>query len=308
MLLLVITWLSVPTAAAAEQPAKTAAGEFDAGVRFFDAAEYPAAARAFLRADRLAPNSEAVANAITSALKTTDYLLVVEAAERGVERAQQDAALAAKARQALARAREHLAEIEMTCSPSPCSLRLDGVGVQSGSHFVLPGTHTVSASGSEGVEAPERRQSFEVGTRYQIHLDVADPGPAAPTPAPVEPESEAASSATAGTAIDEAPAAGVDPAWFYVGAGVSTVLAGLTIWSGLDTLSANDAAGDRAPKSQIDAIRAKAQRTDLLLAGTVVAVGVTGYVGVVLVDWAGDAKDPSTRSPQGAILTWGRAF
>jgi hypothetical protein len=68
------------------------------------------------------------------------------------------------------------------------------------------------------------------------------------------------------------------PVLLYASAGVTTVLAGLTIWSGLDTLAARR----RLPGSQADndAVMARAHRTDALLAGTFVLVGLTVVLGV----------------------------
>jgi hypothetical protein len=297
----------------ARADASKAAQDFDAGVRFFDAAEYPAAARAFLRADQLAPNSEAVANAITSALKTTDHLLVVEAAMRGVARAGDDTALAAKARQALAKARVHLAELELSCAPQPCRLELDGVEAPPGAHFVLPGTHSVIARDGEGMLMAERSQSFEVGTRYRLELR--------PTPAATEPkENPAASSASppeesagaisegrtdAAEAPPPAPAT-VSPTWFYVSAGVTAVLAGFTVWSAVDTLSLRSSLGDSAPSGDIERLKRRRLRTDLLLGGALLAGGATTYIGLELVDWQGGHA--LADAPRGAVLTWHGTF
>jgi hypothetical protein len=68
------------------------------------------------------------------------------------------------------------------------------------------------------------------------------------------------------------------PVLLYTSAGVTTVLAGLTIWSGLDTLAARR----RLPGSQADndAVMSRAHRTDALLAGTALLVGLTVVLGV----------------------------
>jgi hypothetical protein len=288
-------------------PTEQAAAQFDAGVRFFDAAEYPAAARAFLRADAVESNGEAVANAITSALKTTDYLLVVEAARRGLELGAQDPGLAAKARRALAQARVHLAELDLSCAPAPCTIELDGVAVEPGAHLVLPGTHSLAARTPDGERHGERSQSFEVGTRYRIGLR-ADPSDAPPleagpatTPAP-EPAQQPPD-----TGPKQPSETKLSPVWFYVGAGVTAVLLGATVWSGIDALGARSDHGDTAPAGAVDAIRGKRVRTDLLLLGSAVAAGATAYVGLVLVDWR-PRETSAQAAPQGAVLTLHGSF
>jgi hypothetical protein len=65
---------------------------------------------------------------------------------------------------------------------------------------------------------------------------------------------------------------------FYAGVATTAVLVGLTIWSGLDTLSAKS----RLPGTleETEAVRARAHRTDALLAGSVLAGAMTTYVGL----------------------------
>jgi hypothetical protein len=63
------------------------------------------------------------------------------------------------------------------------------------------------------------------------------------------------------------------------------VLAGITTWSGVDTLKAKG----RLPgtESDNDAVMSRAHRTDALLIGTVLAGAATATIGLVWTDWAG---------------------
>jgi hypothetical protein len=81
----------------------------------------------------------------------------------------------------------------------------------------------------------------------------------------------------------------LSPTFVYVGAGVTTALAALTAWSGIDTLLAKN----RLPGTQSDndTVRARAHRTDALLIGTVLAGAATTTVALVWTDWDGPGSE-----------------
>lgn len=120
------------------------------------------------------------------------------------------------------------------------------------------------------------------------------PTEAAPAPAPAPPAAAAAAVTTPAPPESRADAQ-PDPAthtWarpvFYAGVGVTAVLTGLTIWSGMDALAArNQLPGTQA---ETDAVVARGHRTDALLVGTLLAAAGTVYVGVGWVDWGSGAK------------------
>jgi hypothetical protein len=93
------------------------------------------------------------------------------------------------------------------------------------------------------------------------------------------------------------------PAVFYAGLGATALLAGATVWSGLDT----EAARDRLPgtRRDNDGVVARAHRTDALLADTLVLAGATAYVGLKLVAWKGSdagARVVAVADSHGAAL------
>lgn len=120
---------------------------------------------------------------------------------------------------------------------------------------------------------------------------VASPDPAPATPMVRSMSDSAPEAVSASHDADVAPAA-KPHAWaepvFYTGVGVTAVLTGLTIWSGVDTLSARN----RLPGTQAenDSVEARAHRTDALLVGTVVAAAGTAYVGLRWVTWGAQSK------------------
>jgi hypothetical protein len=72
---------------------------------------------------------------------------------------------------------------------------------------------------------------------------------------------------------------------FYAGAAATAVLAALTIWSGVDTLSSRNDLPDPAPQRDIDDVKGKMLRSNLLFGGTVISGALTTYAGFALVDW-----------------------
>ena len=159
----------------------------------------------------------------------------------------------------------------------------------------------------------EEVQTLSAGTAYRVVLhprkaeqtaaaaDVSSSPQESMAPAPTG----AKTSPGADTGADGArDTRGLSPTWFYVGAGVTAVLLGATIWSGVDTLSANANLNDPAPQNDIDDVKGRILRTDLLLAGTVVAAAATGYIGLVVVDWDGYRTDAAVLPvPGGGLLT-----
>jgi hypothetical protein len=81
-----------------------AAAEYDRGVSAFDRGDYPTAADAFLAADLLIPNADALENAISAARRTHDKRLLEATGTRGLSRANEAPELGELARAALAEA------------------------------------------------------------------------------------------------------------------------------------------------------------------------------------------------------------
>ena len=285
-----------------------AAEQYDLGVELFERAEYARAVEAFLRADELVQSSDALTSAIAAARRSNDHLLVVRDAERAIARESTDPRLAAGAREALTEAARQLARVKAECRPEPCSMSLDGKPIQAGSRYVLPGTHAFGASDASGARA-EERLSMLAGSTYKLVLELTAPAGGVEQPAraaeqppnPVSPRKP-----------ERAPAAGppLSPAVFYAGAGITLVLAGVTTWSGLDTLRARDELPNEPTQAQIDGVESRIQRTDLLLAGSILVGAATAYAGLALVDWRGGERAAVRLAPMsgGAFASAGTSF
>jgi tetratricopeptide (TPR) repeat protein len=238
---------------------KRAAAAFDEGIALYKRAEFAAAARAFLEADAQRPSATAILNAIGAAKRAGDHLLAAKTAEKAIARG--DAVVEARA--ALADAATRLARLELGCDATPCALRLDGEAA-SGASYVLPGTHQIEARGP-GAATAEERLVAAAGDTYRIVLR-----PRAP----------------AHQEVVAPPRRGLPVAAFFTGLGVTAVLTGITLWSGLDALAAKHALPASPTQAQEDDVLARARRTDYLLLGTGLAGVGTIVLGAWLTDWS----------------------
>lgn len=197
--------------------------------------------------------------------------------------------------------------------PSRERVELDGVAITlaAGSELALdPGEHHVRIiSGSSVVLdqqlelSPGERVELRVGERSRrIDIIVV---PDAPPAKPAPPRREPPPGLVPGSA---AKGRQLSPVWFYAGAGVTVVLSGVTIWSGLDTQSAlSDYERDLPELGQAEAderVRdghARELRTNLLLASTLVAGAGTAVLGIWFVDFGGQARASLGLTPRGVI-------
>lgn len=288
--------------AAPQADARARARELYAGaVAAFEGARYAEAARGFLDADALSPSSDALSSAIAAGRRGSDHLLVARAAERAMARESSDPQLAGAARVALSEAEPHLSRVELKCSPSPCQLTFDSEEVAPGLVRVLPGIHLARATFGSGRSTTDRRLTLDAGALYTILLEPAPTGPATTeAPASRSPPGVAASPGPRAPDRSQRPL----PAWsFFVGVGVTTLLAGATVWSGVDALdSAEHFRSTRTAADRSGALSAT-RRTDLLLLGTALMAGATTYAGFVLVDFGTSERSVSVMpQPGGAQL------
>jgi len=293
-LALALSLALAPVDARAEAPAPDkgrAAIAFDQGVARYTRAEFAEAARAFLEADRLSPSAVAISNAIAAAKRAGDHLLVARTAERAIARG--DAVV--EAREALADAATRLARLELTCEVTPCALSVDGEAA-AGTGYVLPGTHRVEARGGAG--SAEQRVVVMAGATYRVALR---PEGEHPPPPALDGESRTPSPGRRG----------LPPGVFIAGAGVTAVLAGVLVWSGLDALSARRALPAAPTQPEETDVLGRARRTDYLLLGAGIAGVGTAVIGAALTDWRGAGTKATAGVvplPGGASLAVGGSF
>jgi hypothetical protein len=85
----------------------------------------------------------------------------------------------------------------------------------------------------------------------------------------------------------------LSPTWFFVGGGVTAVLLGVTVWSGLDTNKARDEFDQNPTQDGLDSGRSKQTRTNVLLVGTALAGVTTATLGLFFTNWKSTKKQQS---------------
>jgi hypothetical protein len=274
------------------QKTQQAADLYDDAKRLYDAGDYARAADTFLQADAVVPSSDALSSAIAAGRQAQNYGLIARACQRAIAREQSDPLLAARARIALHEAEPHLAHLAAQCTPQPCSLLLDQQPLLEQDIYLSPGSYLLSAEFPDGTEksstsSASKQLQLEAGKQYSEILM-----PNAISPASAAPVQTHAARPTPNLPGAAPPGDNVHrpiPQWvFYTGAGVTAVLAGVTVWSGIDTLNAKkDLPSQYAPNYAAAAadVDSNATRTDWLLGATLITAATTAAIGIWWVDW-----------------------
>jgi tetratricopeptide (TPR) repeat protein len=298
--------------AAAPAPAVAEVAESDAlilqGLKLREQGKDAEALQLFVRAQELAPTPRALAQRALAEQALGDWAQAEAHLKEAL--AASDDAWIARHRQALDGALavigEHLGYLQVNGGVAGAELRLDGQ---------LVGTLPLTAP----LRVVTGRPLLEVTLTgyYPVRREIAIKGGSLSTesielvPAPVQqPDASRAAPATEPPAASEAARAGAEsepsslrslsPLVFWTAAGVTAVLGGITVWSGLNASAKNDAYEDyaREPNATSDqAVRGfddaeSAQtRTNVLLASTGVAAAATIAIGVFFTDWDGSSAE-----------------
>jgi tetratricopeptide (TPR) repeat protein len=208
---------------------------------------------------------------------------------------------------------EHLGYLQINGGVAGAELRLDG---QLAGTLPLPAPLRV-VTGRPLLEVtlagyyPVRREvSIKAGSLSTEAIELVPAPVQQPANTHVATASHGAS-AQASTS-DASSSRTLPPVVFWAGAGVTAVLGGITVWSGLNTSAKNDAyedyarepdaTSDQALRGYNDATSAQT-RTNALLVGTGVAAAATIAIGVFFTDW--DGPGPSAEQAPVAIYSDG---
>ncbi|MFW5741604.1 MAG: tetratricopeptide repeat protein [Myxococcota bacterium] len=314
LLLLVLSTLAPSIAFAQDgrsevERIRAAAEEFDAGRRAFTAGDYTTAAEHFEKADRDAPAPEALRMAIRARMAAKQYDRVATLATSALERYPDDEATVAFAKEMLAKVPKRLHRLIIRCD-EPCGLVLDRrvtpfLETTQATLFVEPGEHEVAAGWSQG---RTRKQKVDAEPAGETELRFTAP----PLPAPEPPEPAPRPAPDEGPSKAE-EASGLPPGVFYGALGVTTVLTGVTVWSGLD-MRANpgkdkvreDCAGqDESCPTYQDALDSQ-KRTNVLLVSTGVAAVGTVLLGTLFTDWSDDPEPERSHDRIEPVVVVGR--
>jgi hypothetical protein len=296
--------LSGPVSAlAANEPTPTqireAAEAFDRGREAYKNEDWVTAAEQFERADSLAGSPTALEYAIRARDKAGQLDRAATLSALVAKRYPDEANLGKIATEVVERARPGLFELSVGCG-EPCDLAVGGKIVPGAPDvqrtvYLPAGKQTIRA-GFSGDRADSTEVEATAGGQGQVAFDAPAAAVNADTPAvnpdvPKPPPPEAAKPKAR---------SGWSPTVFWVGAGLTAVAAGTTIWSGIDTLNnpgkdrvRNECeAGDTDCSLYQDGL-AHQRRTNVLI-GVTAGVGVaTALVGLFATDWGSGEAAPA---------------
>lgn len=301
---------------------RTAAEAFDLGREAYKAAEYVEAAEQFEKADNSAPSSAAIELAIRARDKAGEIDRAATLLALALKRHPGDPNLIKLGSDLERRVRGDLFQLTANCD-TPCDLTVGGKIVHGPPDtqrtlFVMPGGLTVRAGWSDNRSEAKQIEAEKGGSGEVTFVTpttpagenmAKEPGEQAPRPV-VDPTA----TRDEGTVKKSS---GWPPVIFLVSAGVTAVVGGITIWSGVDTV--NNPGADRVRKecgTQGESCAlyqeglSKQRRTNIL-AGVTAGVGVaTILIGVFATDWSGGkspapaAEAAKRRRPRVAMTPW----
>ncbi len=299
-------FLFATTVAWAGDP-KAASEAYNKAAEAFARKSYAEAAAGFAIADGLEPNPVALESALKAAILADDPVLGMELAERSGSRPPDP-----RVEQQSKRAREKFASragrLSVSCPDERgCTAKLDAAALTLGKRvWVRPGTQRVEVT-IEGVA-----RAFPVEVAGGATVDFVPPAPprAAATPeqpSPPVPPPPSPAIVPGPPQKNDKPvmstggrSAGISPAWFVVGAVGTAALAGVTIWSGIDTLDKHDAflSGD---DGLLEPGQDAQLRTNILLGATLLSAAGTAVTGI-FVDWGQGGGTASVPFPRGVAV------
>jgi hypothetical protein len=291
--------LLVPTAAAVllllaapAQAQETARQVYERGAAAFDAGRYGEAARDFARADEMSPNPVALESAVRAATLADDPVTALELCDRAEGRPS-SAALGKTVQRARERFAGRAGKLTVRCRPGEaCTLRVDGNAAEAGAtRWTTAGDHALE------VEVEGARERFTVAVPAGGTVGWEPPPRTQPTLAPTAASPPGPLPATAPPpdgADDTRSPRGISPAFFWIGAGATVVLGGVTAWSGVDTLDRHQQWADGDDGAE-DAGKAAQLRTNVLIGVTGALALGTAAIGIWAVDWGGGKAPKSAR-------------
>jgi hypothetical protein len=314
------TALAQETAEPTPAQVRTAAEAFDKGREAYKAEDYVEAAEEFEKADNNAPSAAALELAIRSRDKAGELDRAATLMSLALKRHPDDQNLLKLGNDLAKRANATLFELTAICD-TPCDLTVGGKIVHGGADtermlYVQPGALTVRAGWADNRSDSKQIQA-EAGGKGEVRF-VTPETPAGKTMAKEPEEPASAAPATVPAQRDEGAAkksSGWPPTIFFVGAGLTAVLGGITVWSGIDTVNNPGAdkvkaectnQGSSCPLYQEGL--SKQRRTNVLI-GVSAGVGVaTILVGVLATDWSGGKSEPAKaaklRRPGVDVTPW----
>jgi hypothetical protein len=313
----------VPSAAMAQgeptvEEVRQAGEEFNLGRAAFQSEDYSTAAEHFERADSLAPNNKVLLLAIQARDLAGHASRAATLAALAQDRYPSDG-IFAESRQLITTALQEQGKLKVVCEPA-CTLLVDGRlvhGQPSTKRFIFleSGEHSVVAGWGEG-EAQTQAFSAAAGESGKLEFRLASSTGGAVAGGAMADDGEeqidwgdeqAEDDALPKPkitydSVDESPvdqgadsSDGLPPTVFWVGAGLTAAMVGVSTWSGIDTQNnpGRDAveeacqSGESNCRTLYQQGKNAEQRTNILW-GVTAGVGLTTIlIGSIWTDWGG---------------------
>lgn len=280
---------------------KAAEVDFNRGREAYKQGSYTEAAEYFESADTHAPNERVLELAIGARDKAGALDRAATLAQLGIDRHPNSDRMKKVATPLIEKAKAELFTVVATCDEA-CNL-LDGTRIVPGrpsvkrTLYLSPGDHSIRAVWSDdrgvtqntaGKAGDSESLEFKAPPIPKKKVEpVGGAGPEQPGPGAKEEESH-----------------GMSPVVFFIGAGATAVLGGVTVWSGIDTI--NNPGKDKVQANCIDtncgyyqAGRDRQLRTNILIGATGVVGAATAVVGLFLTDWGGHKEDVKADQAKG---------
>lgn len=282
---------------------REAAEAFDRGREAYQKDDFVGAAEQFERADSQAPSATALEYAIRARDRAAQLDRAATLAVLAQKRYPEEASLAKVVPGVLSRAATELFELTVQCS-EVCELAVGGKIVhgkpETERRIYLPqGSHSVRA-GFDGNRSQSQQVEAATGGKGQLTFEA----PKLVAEAPVLAESPPAPAPAADFPLEERRRSGWSPIVFWVGAGLTAAATGVTVWSGLHTLSnpGKDRIRDECGAGETNCAAyqeglSNQRRTNVLI-GVSAGLGLsTILIGALATDWgAGNAVHASPGS------------
>lgn len=286
---------------------RTAAEEFDEAVRLYKAKDYGAAAGHFEAADAAVPSPKALRLAIRSRTEAGQLGRALSLSAYALHRYPEEKETAETAKETLEAHRAAVQEVKVSCVslcllavqiPGEAPRSVHGDANTRWTLYLEPGSSVVSASFLGGIPAGDRTIEAKAGGSSALRFDAkgeATPPPATGAEAPAPPPP-----VTTPPDEPESDGGGISPIFFLGGAVLTAAAAGVTVWSGIDTMNepGEDAVragcvGQGTECSLYQDGLAKETRTNVLI-GVTAGLGATTLVLAILTDWDGDPEASAT--------------
>lgn len=292
-----------------------AAEAFDHGRAAFNEKKFAEAAQQFERADATAESSTALELAMKSRERAGHLDRAATLAALSLERHPKDEKIAKDAPPILSRARTELYELSVRCAP-PCDLAdgpqiIHGAAAERRTVFLVPGEHAIRASWPDGTTQAKIVRA-RAGANGELQFAPAPEATPVERQPVVEPVKPAQSELPPLRKESEPDGSGWSPVVFWLGAGATLAAAGVTTWSGVDTLKdpgkervrEECAAGDENCEVYQEG-RSKQLRTNVLIGVTSGLAVATGITALFAVDWGGKGRERQARNGEPLRATFG---